>query len=196
MLAIVRSSTGVVHPKLREIILEKPHEIAGIELEFRTIDLCLYCLGISSAGMKEADYRRITVDYTRAIGDVILRANANVTMCFISGQGSDDTGKSRAMWARVKGEAERYVLATFAHGYALRPGYIHPEHGITSKTWWYRALYAVTRPLGAWLVRTKPRMATTNSKVGRALLQAARERGPNRIIESLELNGMAARATS
>ena len=194
VLVIVRTPTGVIDPRLREVVQPNAHDIVALESELRGIDACLYCLGVSSAGLKETDYRRITVDFTRAIGDVLFRANPAMAMCFISGQGSDATGQSRTMWARVKGEAERYVMDTFKYGYAFRPGYIHPENGIVSKTWLYRTLYALMRPIGAWLVRIKPQMATTSSKVGRALLQAARERGPTRIIESLELNEMATRA--
>ena len=63
-----------------------------------------------------------------------------MTFVYVSGQGTDSTGKGRFMWARVKGETEKALLALPFKAVMFRPGFIQPLHGITSRTGLYRAL--------------------------------------------------------
>src|SRR6185312_17319830 len=96
----------------------------------------------------EADYTRVTYDFTVAAAQVLADRNPNMTFVFVSGQGSDSTEQGRVMWARVKGRAENALARMpFKAVYIFRPGFIQPLHGISSRTRSYRVLYAMIKPL-------------------------------------------------
>lgn len=189
VLSVGRTPTGREHPKLREILHSDFTDFAPIAEDLAGYDACLFCLGISSAGMKEADYRRITYDYTMAAARVLAERSPRMTFIYVSGAGTDSTEKGRSMWARVKGETENALLALpFAASYMARPGYIQPMHGIVSKTALYRVVYAIMAPFYPLWRRLLPRLVTTTEDVGRAMLQAAKHGAPARILENAQLN--------
>ena len=139
MLAVVRSPTGQTHAKLRELIHRDFTDFSGVAAELTGYDATFFCLGISSLGMKEADYRHVTYDFTMAAARVLARAEPGMTFIYVSGAGTDSTEKGKSMWARVKGETENALLKLpFKAAYMFRPGAIQPLHGITSKTRVYR----------------------------------------------------------
>lgn len=170
VLSIGRRETGVSHSKLRELTPEDLFDLGAVEGELGGFDACFYCLGISSAGMSEADYRRITYDLTVAVMDVVTRVNPEMTVCFVSGQGTDSSESSRTMWARVKGAAENYVLGLPVTSYMFRPGFIQPVKGVRSKTKIYQALYAVMTPMYPVLKALFSSQLVTTEEVGRAML--------------------------
>jgi hypothetical protein len=141
--------------------------------------------------MSEADYRRVTVDLTRAVMDVLVERNPGLKICFVSGQGTDGTESGRVMWARVKGAAENYVLGLQAEGYAFRPGFIQPMKGVRSATRIYQVLYTLFAPLTPLLKRLFPGSVTTSVAVGRAMIRAATEGCPKRILETRDINELA-----
>ncbi len=142
--------------------------------------------------MSEADYRRVTVDIAVAAGRALVQANPGMTFVFVSGTGTDSTGKSRTMWARVKGEAENAIFALpFKGAYAFRPAFIRPMHGITSRTRSYRVLYAIFRPLVPVVMALFPGQVTTTEKIGRAMLNVARRGAPKRILDTSDINAAA-----
>src|ERR1019366_1601576 len=110
VLAVGRVSTGQRHEKLREFVLSDPSNLATVESDLADCDACFFCLGVSSAGMKEADYRRITYDLTLTVARTLVRLNPAMTFVYVSGEGTDSTAKGRSMWARVKGETENALL--------------------------------------------------------------------------------------
>ena len=185
VLAVVRSPTGVRHAKLREIHLADFADLTPIEDELVGYDACFYCLGVSSVGMDEASYTRISYDFPAAAARTLSKINPEMTFVYVSGAGTDPAG--RAMWKRVKGRTENAVLDMFRNGYAFRPGIIQPTHGATSKTSLYRAVYAVAAPLFPLLGRVAPRHVTTTDRVGRAMLQAARTGFPSHIVENADM---------
>src|SRR6266496_3069247 len=148
VLAIGRSSTGQRHDKLREIVRADLTDLTGLEGELAPCDACFFCLGVSSVGMAERDYRRVTYDLTLAVARKLVACNAGMTFVYVSGAGTDSTERGRSMWARVKGETENALLRLpFASACMFRPGFIQPLHGITSRTKLYRAGYAILSPL-------------------------------------------------
>ncbi|HUJ29617.1 MAG TPA: NAD-dependent epimerase/dehydratase family protein [Myxococcales bacterium] len=193
VLAVGRGAPAQKHDKLRELVLKDLLDYSGVESQLAGYDACFWCLGVSSVGMAEADYRRITLDYTVAAARALAKQNPNMKFVFISGANTDPKGK--AMWARVKGEAEIAVLEQFANGYAFRPAFIRPLHGITSRTRSYRILYAILSPLVPVLMRMFPRHTATTEQVGRAMLEAARRGAPKRILESEDIVTLARRGT-
>lgn len=156
----------------------------------RTLDACFFCLGVSSAGMKESDYHRVTFDYTLAAAKALAEVNPGMTFCYVSGQGTDSTERGRLMWARVKGKTENALLRLTLSAYMFRPGYIQPVGGIRSKTALYQAAYTVAAPLFPLLRRLAPNQVTTTEIVGRAMLRVAREGYEKRILEIRDLNAL------
>jgi uncharacterized protein YbjT (DUF2867 family) len=56
-----RTATSVQNPKLREIVHQDLLHYQAIESDLSGFDACFFCLGVSSSGMKEADYSRVTL---------------------------------------------------------------------------------------------------------------------------------------
>jgi len=191
--SVGRRAVAVEHAKLTQVTHGDFTDLSPIERELAPFDACLYCLGVSSAGMSKEAYRAITVDTTASVSKSLTRVNASMVMCFISGAGTSAT--SGQQWARDKHEAEEIVRrAPFARAHCFRPAYIQPMRGVTSTIASYRALYAVTTPLYP-LLRHMPSVVTSTVELGRAMLVAAREGGPA-IVENRDLPALAARARS
>ena len=188
VLSIVRRPTGQHDAKLRELVHENFFDFSSIEEQLIGRDACFFCLGISSTGMSEEAYRRITYDITIAAAEALLRHNSQWTFIFVSGAGTDSTEKSRTMWARVKGQTENALLRMpFRAAFMFRPGIIVPLHGIKSKTRVYRLLYALTGPILPWLQRRWPHEITTTEQIGRAMLKVAKQGAPKRVLESRDI---------
>ncbi|MGA2814057.1 MAG: NAD(P)H-binding protein [Candidatus Acidiferrum sp.] len=180
VLLLGRSAPGVTDEKVREIVLKDLTEYSSIEQRLAGYDACFFCLGVSSAGMKEADYRRVTYDITLAAARALLAASPAITFIYVSGAGTDSSEKSRAMWARVKGATENALLALpFGAAYMFRPGYIQPLHGIKSKTRWYAAMYAVVAPIYPLLKALFPKYMLTTEELGRAMISLAKHSPEN-----------------
>jgi uncharacterized protein YbjT (DUF2867 family) len=188
VLSIVRSNTGQQHEKLREIVHKDFFDFSSIESELSGFDACFFCLGVSSAGMSEENYRRVTYDITLAAARTLVKLNSNMTFVYVSGAGTDSSEHGRVMWARVKGRTENALLRLpFKAAYMFRPALIVPLHGITSKTKLYRVFYAVLGLLLP-LLRAFPKYVTTTEKLGRAMLIAAKRGAPKPVLESADIN--------
>ena len=192
VLLIGRTRAGVTHPKVREIIQADLTDYSATENEWAGYDACFFCLGVSSAGMNEADYRRVTYDITLAAARALVKVHSDMTFIYISGTGTDSSEKGRSMWARVKGATGNALLALpFAAAYMFRPGYIQPLHGVKSKTKLYAALYAVAAPMYPVLTALFPKYVITTEELGRAMLVAARNGAPKRVLESADIRELA-----
>jgi hypothetical protein len=188
VLAIGRSPTGQRHAKLQEIVHPDFSDFSSITNRVSGYDGCFFCLGVSSAGMGEADYQRVTFDITLAAAKTLLDRNPAMTFVYVSGAGTDSTERGRTMWARVKGKTENSLLGLpFRAAYMFRPAFIQPGPGIVSKTRSYRVLYAVFGPLFPVLRALFPRFVTTTEEVGRAMLEVAKHGAPKRVIENADI---------
>jgi uncharacterized protein YbjT (DUF2867 family) len=181
--ALGRSATGIEHPKLTEIVHGDLANYAAVEDRLRGFDACFFTLGVSSAGMKEADYDRITYGFTLAAAEALGRLNPVMTLIYVSGAGTDSTEHGRVMWARVKGRTENALLRLPLIAYMFRPGVIQPLDGIRSKTASYRFLYALTKPLLPLLRWAMPNQILTTREIGQAMLNVARRGYAKRILE-------------
>jgi uncharacterized protein YbjT (DUF2867 family) len=191
VLTIGRSVTGQQHAKLSEIEQKDLANLSPIEGQLSGYDACFFCLGVSSVGMKEEDYRRITYDLTIAVANTLVRLNPAMTFVYVSGTGTDSTEKGRSMWARVKGKTENDLLKLpFKAAYMFRPGYIQPLHGIRTKTALYGAFYVVIKPFYPVLKLLLPNYVTTTECIGRAMLTVARQGAPKRWLENADINGL------
>ena len=188
VLAIVRSATGRQHPKLQELVPESFFDFSAVGSRLSGYDACFFCLGVSSAGMSESDYQRLTYDITLAAAKTLVERNPAMTFVYVSGAGTDSTERGRTMWARVKGRTENALLELpFPGVYMFRPAFIQPGAGIASKTRSYRVLYALFGPLFPLLRTLFPRYVTSTEEVGRAMLEVAKHGAPKRILESPDI---------
>jgi len=131
VLTINRQTCGIVHPKLTEIIHNNFFDLAAIAPQLSGYNACFFCLGLSSVGMKEGDYYRVTHTLTLHVADVLSQLNPGMTFCYISGAGTDSSGKGKIMWARVKGKTENDLMQLpFREVYAFRPAFIKPIKGL------------------------------------------------------------------
>ena len=193
VLSIVRSPSGQSDPKLRELVHKDFFDYSDVESELAGYDACFFCLGVSSAGMKEEDYRRITYDVTLAAARVLARLNpvssGGMTFIYVSGMGTDSSERGRTMWARVKGKTENDLLRLpFKAAYMFRPAAIVPLHGVKSKTTFVRVTYAVLGPLLPILRAAFPQYVTTTEQIGRAMLKVAKYGAPKPILETADIN--------
>ncbi len=186
VVAVGRASAGISHPKLIDVVHADLFDVASRSGDLSDLDACFYCLGVSSVGQNEESYRRITYDLTMAIADAVEAESANLTFCFVSGQGSDSG--SRIMWARVKGEAEDALLARSFESYVFRPGFIQPMKGVRSKTALYQVPYTLLSPVTPLLRKLLPNAVTTTVAVGRAMLHVARHGYDERVLETRDIN--------
>ena len=191
VLSIVRSATGQQHAKLRELVHRDFFDFSTIETELSGFEACFFCLGVSSAGMTEETYSRVTYDLTMAAAQTLAKLNPGMTFIYVSGQGADSSERGRTMWARVKGKTENALLRLpFKSAYMFRPGIIQPLHGIRSKTQVYQAFYTVLGPLLPLLKRLFPNSVTTTAQIGRAMLKVAKQGAPKRILDNRDINSL------
>jgi len=194
VVTIGRRPSGVHDPKLVDIVEPDITQLAHHESQLSDVDVCLFCLGVTSIGLNEAEYSRLTYDLTLAAARALVRINLHMTFIYVSGAGTDSTENGRVMWARVKGRTENALLALgFRSAYMFRPGAVIPQHGIRSRTGWYNAVYALIRPLAAPLARLSPAHVTTSDRLARAMLAVARHGFSSPIVESSDINTIGAR---
>jgi uncharacterized protein YbjT (DUF2867 family) len=190
VLAIGRHRTGQQQPKLHEVVHVDLWHYQSIEDQLRGYDACFFCLGVTSAGMKEPEYERITYGIATAAAEVLRRNNPGMTFVFVSGAGADSSEHGRIMWARVKGKTENAILRLPCKSYVFRPGVVLPDHGERSRTAAYRVLYSLTKPLLPTLRRLWPGHILTTEQFGRAMLIVARHGAPKRVLESSDINSL------
>jgi uncharacterized protein YbjT (DUF2867 family) len=193
VLAVVRNVSLPQHDKLREIVHQNTSDLSAIEDRLSGYDACFFCLGVSSVGMKEEAYRRVTYDLTVSVAKTLGKLNPTMTFIYVSGAGSDSTERGRLMWARVKGRTENALLQMrFKAVFLFRPGYVQLLHGIRTKTAWYGAFYAVVRPFYPVLKMLFPNYVTTTECVGHAMLSVTKRGFPKPILENRDINRMCA----
>jgi uncharacterized protein YbjT (DUF2867 family) len=189
VLSLGRSGSGRDDPKLRELRHADLHDLAPVEHELRGFDACFFCLGVSSVGMSEADYTRVTHDLTLHVAQTLVRLNPGMRFIYVSGTGTDSSERGGSMWARVKGRTENALLRLpFAAVYLFRPGGIQPLHGVRAKVGWIRITYALTAPLLSLAAKHLPHAMTTSARVGRAMIEVVARGGPSRVLESADIN--------
>ena len=170
VLVVGRRSAGVIHPKLKEILHSDFYDLSAIKDQLKGYNACFFCLGVSSVGMKEKDYHRVTYDLTLHMATILADQNPGMTFCYVSGAGTDSTEHGKLMWARVKGQTENDLMRLpFKAAYMFRPGFMKPTKGLknTLKGYMFFAwLYPVVRPLF-------PNFVSTLQEVGLAMINAA-----------------------
>jgi uncharacterized protein YbjT (DUF2867 family) len=189
VLSIGRSSSAVSHPKLREVVRADMFDFNVNAGELEGFDTCFFCLGVSSVRMSEAEYTRLTYDLTMGWAHALARVNPAMRFLYVSGMGTG--GKS--MWARVKGRTENALLALFPEAVMIRLGALRPMHGERSKAPGGSVLLGVLSPFWPVLQWIWPSGVITTEELGRAMIFAARNGVPNRVLESADLAALGRR---
>jgi len=142
--SIGRRNLGVSHPKLTEILHPDFADCSALAGELSGQEAALFCLGVYTGAVPDAELRRITVDYTVEFARVLRASSPKATFAFLSGSGADPTGRSRLPFARYKGEAENALAADgIPHVYMFRPAYIYPVQPRREPNFSYRVLRAI-----------------------------------------------------
>jgi uncharacterized protein YbjT (DUF2867 family) len=141
---IGRRTLGLSHPKLHEVLHRDFSNCSALKDPLSDQDAAIFCLGAYTGAVSDAELQRVTVDYViefaRALGD----SSPDAAFSLLSGMGADPTGRSRAAFARYKGEAEKALLAAgFPRVYIFRPAYIYPVEPRKEPNLGYRVLRAI-----------------------------------------------------
>lgn len=188
VLAVGRKPTGQTHPKLRELVCKDLFDFNAGSAELEGYDACFFCLGVSSAGMNEADYTRLTYDLTLGWAQTLAAVNPAMTLIYVSGAG---TG-GKVMWAQVKKRTEDALLHLFPNAYMFRLAVLRPLHGEVSKTRWTRVGYALLGPLLPLVRAIAPGSVITTEELGRAMIRTAQEGAPKHVLENRDLIALGA----
>ncbi|MCP9234696.1 NAD-dependent epimerase/dehydratase family protein [Lewinella sp. JB7] len=182
---INRRPVDVHHPKLTEIIHADFSDIGPIREQLRGYDACFYCAGVSVVGKSEEEYTRLTYELVVSFARTLHDVNPNLVLNYVSGVGTDVNG--RQMWARVKGRTEVKLLNVgFRDAYMFRLGMLLPERDLPMKTVWVAAMYRIFKPLAPLLRRFS--WATTDKKLGRAMINVVLHPREEKIVESADIN--------
>jgi uncharacterized protein YbjT (DUF2867 family) len=189
VLSVGRRSSGFEHPKLSELLLPDLFELAAVEHRLVGYDACIWAVGVSSVGLGEAAYARVTEELTLHWARTLLRLNPEFSFCYCSAAGAG----GRSMWARVRQRVEGALQSMpFRYAGAVRPGFIRPGPGIKSRVRLYQAGIVLLAPVFPLFVRAFPSLFTTSERLGRAMLRIVQGRADRFILESADINRVGA----
>lgn len=189
VLVINRKPGGVSHPKLKEIILKDFFDLSPIEPELSGYNACFFCLGVSSIGMGDDEYRHLTYDLTMNFAKLLATLNPDLTFEYVSGAGTDSTEKGRSAWARVKGATENALMQLFPNAYMFRPGFMKPTPGLKNVKSYYKYI-AWLYPIGRSLY---PAGFSTLQELALAMIKSASIGYEKKILEVKDIVALAKR---
>lgn len=188
VLVINRRPGGVVHPKLTEIVHKDFFNLAPIADQLRGYDTCFFCAGVSSVGIDEPEYTRLTYDLTMHMATTLLHLNPQSIFCYVSGAGTDGSEKGRFMWARVKGRTENHLMQMpFKHVYVFRPGYLQPTKGLKNT----KGFYGLISWLYPLLHLVFANSTSTLRQLGLAMITVVLKGNDKHVIEVRDINALA-----
>lgn len=188
VLVIGRKPCGTTHPKLKEIIHSDFYNLGPISDKLVGYNACFFCLGVSSVGMKEPEYYRLTYTLTIHVAETLSFQNPDMTFCYISGAGTDSIEKGRLMWARVKGKTENDLAKLpFKKVYNFRPGILEPTKGLKNTL----GLYKYFGWLAPVIRAVAPKQISTLKELGLAMINAVSKGYEKQIIEVSDIKLLA-----
>ena len=187
---IGRRPTGIDDAKLCEVIVDDFTDYSLVASKLENQDTALYCLGAYTGAVPDDLFREITVDYTIGFAKALHKASPHAAFCFLSGQGADQTEKSRMAFARYKGAAENALLDVgFPRVHIFRPGYIYPVTPRKEPN----LMYTVTRYLYPLVRKLYPNIGISSEELARAMvhggLYGTRE-NENSVLENRDIRSM------
>lgn len=189
VLLLNRRASGIQHPKVTEVVHQDLFDLTAIERELTGYNACFFCLGTTSVGKSEEEYYRTTYELTMQVATTLSRLNGSMTFCYISGAGTNSSGKGGSNWSRVKGKVENDLkLLPFEKVYNFRPGFLQPTPGLNNTLGFYKYinwLFPVLRPL-------MPGMLGTLRELGQGMIHATAYGYPKDVLEVKDIRDAAA----
>lgn len=186
ILVLTRRAISVQHPKLKQLIVRDFMQIQDFKTQLADYDACFYCAGISSVGLKEDAYSKITFDTTLHVAKVLSSINSDMVFNFVTGTHTDSSEQGKVMWARVKGKTENALMRLpFRGQYNFRPGFMKPLKGQTNVRWFFKPIIAIFPHLF-------PNKSLTLSEVARAMINTVTKGYPTSILEIADIKKLAA----
>ena len=177
--SITRKSIGINHPKLVEVLHNDFLDYSAIESTFTNQDICFFCIGVYTGAVPRDEFRKITVDFTRAFAECLKKNSPNAGFVFLSGQGADSSEKSKVMFALDKGIAENILIKLqFNQLTIFRPGYIYPVTPRVEPNTFYKITRLLYKP---FLSKVFPNIGLSSEELAKAMIKAGFE-GSNQII--------------
>jgi hypothetical protein len=178
ILVIGRRSCGYSHPKLKEIVHADMYNLSSTEDQLEDYNACFFCLGMSSVGVKEPEFTKVTYNLTMHFATTLSKLNPEMTFCYISGRGTNENGKM--MWQRVKGKTESDLLKLpFRQAYNFRPGIIKPTKGLKNVLSLYKWM--------GWMLpiinTISPGSVVTLKQIGDAMINVTQRGYEKKILE-------------
>lgn len=168
--AIVRKPTGIVHPKLAEIVHADFYDFSSLEASLKNQDVCLYCVGVYTGQVNKREFTAITVDMTKAFAFALKAQSPDVAFCFLSAGGADEKERSPVQFARDKGMAENVLKsAGFKRLHIFRPGYIYPVTPRKEPNFSYKLMRLLYKPL---ISKLGKKFSITSEQLADAMVNA------------------------
>lgn len=186
VLVIGRRQYDGNHSKMKQLVVNNFFELHQYSEQLKGYDACFYCAGISSIGMNEKDYTRITYDTTMDVAQTLFAANPLMVFNFVTGRATDSTEKSRMMWARVKGKTENALQKVgFKGQYNFRPGYMHPMPG-------QKKIKFIFKFFGLFYPKLFPSQSLTLQQVAQAMITTSTKGYKKSVMEVQDIKAAAA----
>lgn len=187
VLSVSRKPTGMTHPKLKEYIVSDFLALRENDERLKGYDACFFCAGVSSIGMKEEEYKRITYDTTIHFAKC-LNPNPRMSFMYVSGGGTDSTEKGRMAWARIKGKTENDLMKLpFKQAFGYRIGFMIANPGQKRVLSYYKYF--------AWMIPliklVFPNIISTMKQVALSMIYAAQNGYPRNVIHVKDIHSMA-----
>lgn len=185
VLIVSRRHYEMQHTKLRELIVPDFLELSKYAEDISGYDACFFCAGVSSVGMKEDKYTKLTYDTTIAFAKALAAINSNIVFTYVSGSHTDSSEKGRMMWARVKGKTENDLMKLpFKGVYNFRPGAMSPFPGQKN---WKAAYKFIVRIIKVFA----PKSVLSMQEVGKAMINTVLIGYPKQILEIADIRKLA-----
>jgi hypothetical protein len=187
ILSVSRKPTGINHPKLKEYIVADFLSLHENDDRLKGFDACFFCAGVSSLGIKEDEYRRITYDTTLHFAKV-LNPNPQMSFIYVSGGGTDSSEKGRMAWARIKGKTENDLMKLpFKQAFGYRIGFVKAAKGQKFLPQFYKSLKWIY-PIVKLLL---PNIITTMNQVALSMIYASQNGYKQNVIYVKDIKSMA-----
>ncbi|MDB5038766.1 MAG: hypothetical protein JWQ35_2294 [Bacteriovoracaceae bacterium] len=188
VLAVCRKPLDLAHSKLQTLLTPDFLKLDLNSIELKGYDACFYCAGVSSNGVSEEQYTRITFDTTIHFANLVSQLNPKLVFNFISGYQTDSSETGKVMWARVKGRTENALMKMFPErNYNFRPALMKPmpeqRHFYGYNLWMHKILYPVLHFVFP---------SCTIQEIAQAMINAATEGYSKEILEVNDIKKLAA----
>lgn len=184
VLSVSRKNNGITHPKLKEYLVSSFVELSEADPNLQGYDACFFCAGISSVGLKEAEYKRITYDTTLAFAKALI-PSPQLSFIYVSGSGTDSSEKGRLAWARIKGKTENDLMQLpFKQVFGFRPAALIATAGQIHLP----KLYSYASWLIPIIKFIAPNYISTLAQLGKAMIHASQNGYAKKILEVKDIN--------